>query len=209
MVLDLRKRQEIKECILKTSKTWVRLVIFLVASHLMVSSAASKEITLGSEKAPVTLIEYGSLTCDNCIRFHRNVFPRIKKQYIDSGTVRFIYRHFPTSDAAVRGAIASQCAGEKSYEMLDDLYSTTADWYRADNRDSVFVQKASSLGLNSEAYLSCLSDPKNLDEIKNQQQAAKQNLDVTGTPTFFINGKIVRGKRSFVEIKALVDEALK
>ena len=187
----------------------MRLIIIFVASNLMISLAASKEITLGSEKAPVTLIEYGSLTCDNCVRFHRNVFPRIKKQYIDSGTIRFIYRHFPTSDAAVRGAIASQCAGEKSYEMLDELYSTVADWYQADNRDSIFAQKASSLGLNSEAYLSCLSDSKNLDEIKNQQQAAKKDLDVTGTPTFFINGKIVRGKQSFVEIKALVGEALK
>jgi len=184
-------------------------VLIFAASNLMISFASSEEITLGSEQAPVTLIEYGSLTCDNCIRFHRNVFPRIKKHYIDSGTVRFIYRHFPTSDAAVRGAIASQCAGEKSYEMLDELYSTVADWYEADNRDSIFAQKASSLGLNSEAYISCLSNSRHLDEIKNQQYAARKDFDVTGTPTFFINGKIVRGKKSFVEIKALVSEALK
>jgi len=175
----------------------------------MISIASSEEITLGSEQAPVTLIEYGSLTCDNCVRFHRNVFPRIRKHYINSGKVRFVYRHFPTSDAAVHGAIASQCAGEKSYEMLDKLFSTVADWYQADNKDSIFSQHASSLGLNSEIYLSCINDPKHLDEITNQQHAARKEFDVTGTPTFLINGKIVGGKRSFVEIKALISEALK
>ena len=174
----------------------------------MISVASSDELTLGSEKAPVTLIEYGSLTCDNCVRFHRNVFPRIKKHYIDSRKVRFVYRHFPTSEAAVHGARAAQCAGDRYYEMLDKLFSTVADWYQSDNRNSVFTQQASSLGLNSEVYRLCLNDPKHLDKIKNQQRTARKEFDVTGTPTFFINGKIIRGKRSFVEMKALITEAL-
>jgi protein-disulfide isomerase len=186
----------------------MRLVIIVAASNLTVSFASSKEIPLGSMQAPISLVEYGSLTCDNCISFHKNVFPRIKKRYIDAGVVRFTYRHFPTSEAAVHGALAAQCAGEKFYEMLDELYFNVAAWYQAENRDSIFTEQATSLGLNSEVYLSCLKDTKQLEDIVRQQHAAKKDLDVTGTPTFFINGKIVRGKKSFFEMKTLISEAL-
>ena len=193
---------------MKINKTWMRLAIIIAASNLLVSFASSEEISLGIKQAPVTIIEYGSLTCDNCLSFHKYVFPQVKKHYIDTGTVRFIFRHFPTGGAAVYGARAANCAGEKYYEMLDKLFSTVGRWVREENRDTIFVKYATSLGLNSEAFLACVSNKKHLDDILHQQKAAKKDLDVTGTPTFFINGKIVRGKRSFVEMKALISEAL-
>ena len=193
---------------MKISRSWMRLVIIVAASNLMVSLASSEEISLGDAQAPISFIEYGSLTCDNCISFHRNVLPRIKKHYIDTGSVRFVFRHFPTSEAAIHAAVAAQCAGEKYYEMLDELYSTVSGWYKAENRNGIFIQQATSLGLDSEMFVSCLSDTRNFSDIVNQRRAARKNHDVTGTPTFFINGKIVRGKKSFVEIKALFSEAL-
>ena len=186
----------------------MRLAIFIAASNLMVSFASSEEISLGNPQAAITLIEYGSLTCDNCLSFHKYVFPLVKKHYIDTGTVRFIFRHFPTGGAAVYGARAANCAGDKYYEMLDKLFFTVARWYQAEERDAIFVKHATTLGLNSDKFLKCISDKKLLDDILNQQQAAKRDMDVTSTPTFFINGKIVRGKRSFVEMKVLINEAL-
>jgi len=186
----------------------MRLVIIITASILMVSVASSEEISLGNPQAPITLIEYGSLTCDNCLSFHKYVFPQFKKRYIDAGIVRFIFRHFPTSGSAVYGARAAQCAGDKYYEMLDVLFSSVAEWYQAENRDAIFVKHATSLGVNSETFLTCISDKKHLDDIISQQHAARKDYDVIGTPTFFINGKIVRGKKSFVEMKALISEAL-
>lgn len=200
--------QDIKEYVLGIKKTLIRFVIIVASSNLMVSIASSEEVSLGSTQAPITLIEYGSLTCGNCISFHKQVFPQIKKHYIETDTVRFIYRHFPTSGSAVYGARAAQCAGNKYYEMLDKLFSTVADWYQSENRDAIFVKQATSLGLNSKEFLKCISDKKLLDDILNQQHTARSDLDVTGTPTFFINGKIVRGKKSFVEIKVLINEAL-
>ena len=193
---------------MKIVKNWMRLVIFVAASNLMVSFASSEEISLGSKQAPVTVIEYGSLTCDNCLSFHKYVYPKFKKHYIDTGTVRFIFRHFPTGGAAVYGARAANCAGDKYYEMLDMLFSTVGRWFRAENRNAIFVEYATSLGLNSEVFLTCASNKKHLDDILSKQKAAKKEFDVIGTPTFFINGKIVRGKRSFVEMKALISEAL-
>jgi len=192
----------------KISRNWMRLVIIVAASSLMVSLASSEEISLGDAQAPISFIEYGSLTCDGCISFHRNVLPRVKKHYIDTGSVRFVFRHFPTSEVAIHAAVAAQCAGEKYYEMLDELYSTVSGWYKAENRNGIFIQQATSLGLDSEMFESCLSDTRNFADIVNQRRTAKKNHDVTGTPTFFINGKIVRGKKSFVEIKALFSEAL-
>lgn len=190
------------------SKIRMRLFIIFAASILMASFASSEELSLGNSQAPVTLIEYGSLTCGKCLYFHKYVFPQIKKHYIDEGIVRFVFRHFPTGGAAVHGARAVQCAGDKYYDMLDILFINVANWSRAENREKLFVKHATSLGLNSEEFLTCISDQKRLDDILNQQQAAKSDLDVTGTPTFFINGKIVRGKRSFDEMKALISEAL-
>ena len=193
---------------MKIVKNWMRLVIFVAASNLIVSFASSEELSLGSKQAPVTIIEYGSLTCDNCLSFHRYVYPQFKKHYIDTGTVRFIYRHFPTGGAAVYGARAANCAGDKYYEMLDTLFSNVGKWFRAENRGAIFVKYAASLGVNSDAFSTCISNEKHLDDILSQQRAAKKKYDVIGTPTFFINGKIVRGKRSFVEMKALISDAL-
>lgn len=190
------------------SKIWMRLCFILAASILMVSLASSEEITLGSKQAPVTIIEYGSLTCDNCLSFHKYVYPQFKKHYIDTGTVRFIFRHFPTGGAAVYGARAADCAGDKYYEMLDTLFSNVASWARVEKKDAIFVKYATSLGVNSEAFTACISNKNHLDEILSQQKAAKKDLDVIGTPTFFINGNMVRGKRSFVEMKALISKAL-
>ena len=193
---------------MKIVKNLMRLVIFVLASNLMASFASSEEISLGSKQALVTVIEYGSLTCHNCLSFHRKVYPQFKKHYIDTGTVRFIFRHFPTGGAAVYGARAADCAGDKYYEMLDMLFSTVGKWFRAENRDAIFAKYATSLGVSSEAFSTCISNQKHLDTILSQQKAAKKDLDIIGTPTFFINGKKVRGKISFVEMKALISKAL-
>jgi protein-disulfide isomerase len=85
---------------LRAAKTLARLFIVVIAINFKVSLASSNEISLGITEAPVTIIEHGSLTCDYCISFHQKVLPEIKSHYIDKGKVRFIYRHFPTGDAA-------------------------------------------------------------------------------------------------------------
>ena len=188
---------------------WTRMVFILAAGNLALSSASAEEISLGNAQAPVTIIEYGSLTCSNCIQFHTQVYPQVRKHFIDTGTVRFIYRHFPTSGAAVEAARAADCAGDKYYPMVDALFATVADWSMAENRDAIFKEQAASFGLDTEQFHACISDNNLLDEILSQQIVAKKELDVTGTPTFFINGKIVRGKQSFAEMEALISEALK
>ena len=193
---------------MKTNQSLTRVLVIVAGSYMAASSASSEEIALGNPEAPVTLIEYGSLTCGGCIKFHKHVLPRIKKNYIDPGKVRFIFRHFPTSEVASEGAIAAQCSADKYYEMLDKLYFSVASWANSEDKKSKFTQYAVSLGLNSDQFKSCLVDGNQFEYVSNQKRDANRDHGVVGTPTFIVNGEIVRGIRSFVEMKALINKAL-
>ena len=193
----------------KVHKIWFRFLIAVATGTCLVSVVASDEIVLGEEQAPVTLIEYGSMTCDYCIHFHRKVLPQVKSQYIDTGKVRFIYRHFPTSEAAMRGALATQCSSHQYYAMLDKLYETVATWYQVENRKNIFTLYAESLGLEAEPFRACLDNKQYMNDIVNAQRQANIEYDVRGTPTFIINRRVVSGEKSFDELAILIDEALR
>lgn len=192
----------------KARMLWTQLLTIVIASLSSLQVAASDELALGRAQAPVTIIEYGSLTCGYCIYFHREVLPLIQSRHIDNGQVRFIYRDFPTSVAARRGAVATHCAGDQYYRMLDALYSAVGTWVRADDVDAALTQQAVLLGMNEKRFRACLDDPRQSQAIAEGQQRAKTEFDVLGTPTFLINGKIVRGKKTIEEMEALVKEAL-
>lgn len=185
---------------------WV--VILIAAVALSVSATARAEPVLGSDRAPVTIIEYGSLTCDYCVRFHREVLPRIQSRYIETGQVKFIYRDFPTGDAATRGAVAARCAGDDYYTMLDALYADVGNWSRARDTDAALIQLATSLGLATREFRACLNGQEQRLAIANQQRTATVEYEVLGTPTFLINGRIVRGKQDFEQMTLLINAAL-
>tara|TARA_R110002096_G_scaffold74776_3_gene177055 strand:- start:910 stop:1476 length:567 start_codon:yes stop_codon:yes gene_type:complete len=172
------------------------------------SLAANAEPALGSADAPVTIVEYGSLTCDYCVRFHREVLPLIRSRHIDTGRVRFIYRDFPTSMAAIRGAVAARCAADDYYTMLDALYVSVGSWSRTLDVDAALIQQAASLGVDKETFRACLDDPQHERAIDDEQRRATTEYGVTGTPTFLINDKIVRGVKAIDEMEALIEDAL-
>ncbi|MDW3094696.1 MAG: DsbA family protein [Gammaproteobacteria bacterium] len=163
---------------------------------------------MGNTQAPVTIIEYGSITCGKCVRFHREVLPLLKSDYIKTGKVRFIYRDYPTSDEAYRGAIAAHCAGpDKYYPLLDALYHAVADWSQAKDVEIALTDIAISLDLNRETFSTCLNDPQQALNIEKEREEAVLEYDVFGTPTFIINGKVIRGLKTFDEMKVLIEKA--
>lgn len=190
--------------IIKSSKHVPQETISKVSSAIR---QARTDLVLGDAQAPVTLIEYGSLTCDYCIRFHREVLPQVKSHYIDPGKVRFIYRHFPTSQAAMHGAIAAQCAGNQYYEMLDRLYFSL-DWSQATNIESALIQQATSLGMEATSFRTCLNNNRQANDIISEQRTASEAYGVNGTPTFIINGEVVQGQKTFDAMSVLIDKAL-
>ncbi|MDT0635958.1 DsbA family protein [Spectribacter hydrogenoxidans] len=182
--------------------------VAIVTPMCLFASAAHAETALGSADAPVTLVEYGSLTCDHCVRFHREVLPDIKSRYIDTGRLRFVYRNFPTSAAALRGAVAARCAGDQYYQMLDALYASVRDWARQDDVDSALVQQAAAIGLNQKSFGACLDAPRHKRAITREQRRASREHGVLGTPTFLINGEVVPGKKNIDEMQDLIEWAL-
>ena len=183
--------------------------VFLIAAFaLSFVATARAEPVLGSDRAPVTIIEYGSLTCDYCVRFHREVLPRIQSRYIQTGQVRFIYRDFPTGEAATLGAVAARCARDDYYTMLDALYADVGNWSRAQDMNTALIQLATSLGLATREFRACLNDQEQRRAIANQQRTATKEYGVLGTPTFLINDKIVRGKQDFEQMTLLINAAL-
>lgn len=188
---------------------WIRPLVVVFVSAFSFAGVAHAEFVLGNARAPVTLIEYGSLTCDYCVRFHREVVPLIKSRHINSGRVRFIYRDYPTSDEAMRGAVAARCAGStRYYGMLDALYSSVGRWSRAKNIDTALIQHATLLGLDPVAFRACLNDPRHVRSIEDEQRRATKEHGVLGTPTFLINGRVVPGIKNIDGIDALIEKAL-
>lgn len=194
---------------LKFQRSLSLFFLGVMLTFLAALMIAQEEIYRGAPDAPVTLVEYGSLTCDHCISFHRKILPKLTTEFIDTGRVRFIFRDYPTSETAHLGAVAARCAGDRYYEMLDLLFLTVAQWVDADDVEQALTVQAKQLGLAEKEFASCLADKANRRAIFNAQKNAVSTFDVTGTPSFLINGELVRGKRTLEEMVSLLQDALK
>lgn len=186
----------------------LRKPLLALIATFYISPAFSGELALGDEASPVTIIEYGSLTCGYCIGFHRSIFPEIKRDYIDTGKARFIYRHYPTGNEAKLGAVALECADEQYYALLDGLFATVDDWASTDNIYAALEKQASQVGLDKRAFKQCFESGHAMQRVLDEQQHARQTYGTKGTPTFLINGEVYQGKRSAQAFKKIIDAAL-
>lgn len=164
------------------------------------------ERVLGKDDAPVTVIEYVSLTCPHCANFYKTVFPRVKKEFIDTGKVRFIVREFPIGRSSGNAAIANRCAPEDKYFfVLGQFLTRQPEWVSQEVRLDAIFAVAKSGGLSRETFDSCLSNQTIIDGLNEVKQRGRQ-FGVIGTPTFFINGRKAQGEVTFDEIKAMIEQ---
>ncbi len=163
------------------------------------------EKAFGASDAPVTVIEYASLTCHHCKNFHVGSWPTIKERYVDTGKVRFILREFPLDPLATAGFMLARCSGDmKWYAVVDTLFRKDDDWAHAADPVEGLFSVMRQTGMGREAFEACLSDQKLLDaigEIADRGKAA----GVDATPTFFINGRKQSGVLTPEEFAAIVD----
>jgi len=173
---------------------------------------ALTDMVIGSEKAPVTIVEYASMTCPHCAHFEENTFPELKKKYIDTGKVRYILREFPLDPLAAAAFMLARCAGEKDtgryYAMVDTLFRQQQQWVVAKPLDPLLAI-AKQAGFTKESFDACLANQKLLDDIQKVRQEAIDQFKVQSTPTFFINGTMHAGALSMDEISKLIDPYLK
>ncbi len=180
-------------------------VIFM----LFFSCSVQAEIGLGSPAAPVTIIEYGSYTCGYCVRFHREVLPLIESFYVETGKVHYIYHEYPIDTAATHGAVAVQCTNSTyQYALHNALYNSVENWSKSDDINAAIINIALTLGIDAEPFSSCLNDPQRTLSVKNAKEEAIFNHDVSVTPTFFINNKVIRGMQEFNEMEVLIENAI-
>lgn len=169
------------------------------------------ELIMGDANAPITMVEYASMTCGHCAAFHNKVLPQIKAKYIDTGKVRLVMREFPLDNLAAIASMAARCAGEgKTLPLISAMFSKQEDWafVRPDPRPALFniVKQA---GFTQESYDKCITDQKLLDDIVAIRERAAEQFGVDATPSFFINGKRFTGSPVLEEFEKAFGQYLK
>ncbi len=167
------------------------------------------DIVVGDEKAPVTIIEYSSLSCPHCAHYHSEVYKHIKSKYILNGKVKYILRDFPLNSAALLASKIAHCAGKDRYlDFVETLFQYQDMW--AFTREYMYpLEKIAKLGgLTEDKYKECTTDKKLEDFILNRAMKANNALDIDQTPTFFINGERFGGAKTFDFYADIIDKKL-
>ncbi len=168
------------------------------------------DVPLGSADAPVTVIEYASLTCTHCAGFHRSVMRPFKERYVDTGKVRFIYRAFPLNALDLGAYTVARCRGDGSFvPMVDLLFSKQENWAFVSNPVAALVEAVKEAGFTQESVDACLKNRELSDALNASGDAAYEKLGVDSTPTFFINGNRYVGALNLAEIDAIIAPLLK
>lgn len=168
-----------------------------------------KEMVEGKADAPVTIVEYASLTCSHCGDFYRETLPSIRDKYIKTGKARLVFREFAYDARAQAGYMLARCVPEDRYfPMLQVLFERQMEWAAADDALPPLKKIAALAGLDENGVDACLKNQSVLDEVKSSFERGKE-FGVTSTPTFFINGKKYEGALSVDEMSSVIDSFLK
>lgn len=164
---------------------------------------------LGDEDAPVTIIEYSSMTCPHCASFHNETLPKITEEYIDTGKVRLIFRDFPFGLLAKAAAMVSRCVDEESYYgFLTVLFRSQAQWSQSQQPAVELERMARFAGLSEADFEACLGNQALVKGIEDKAAAAQEEQGIESTPTFFINGKKISGAAPFDVFQTEIEDAL-
>ena len=164
---------------------------------------------LGKEDAPVTVIEYASMTCGHCAMFHTNTYPEFKKRYVDTGKAKYILREFPLDPLAAGAFMLARCAGkDKYFPLVETLFQQQRNWVVQKPIEPLFAI-AKQAGFTQQSFDACLQDQKMLDAIEWVRARGADKFKVDSTPTFFINGKIFKGALSIEDMAKAIDPLLK
>ena len=170
------------------------------------------DMALGPKDAPVTITEYASMTCPHCAAFNEKVFPQIKSEYIDTNKIRYVFREFPLDIKAAAGSMLARCIAKddapKYFAVIDLLFKQQNDWVMKNTAETL-TRIGKQAGLTQQQVEDCLKDQALLDKIAADQKFAAEVLKVSSTPTFFINGEMIKGEQSFEEFSKRINSMLK
>ncbi len=166
----------------------------VVADAQAVLQIAQDDRVLGNPAAPITIIEYASLTCPHCAHFANDVLPELKKEWIDTGKAKFVLRDFPLDEPALRAAMIARCAPPgRFYAFAETFFASQDKWAVTKDYREALARLAKIGGMGNDEFEACLKNTSLENRIVEQRLIASKELDVNSTPTFFINGSKFSG----------------
>ena len=189
-------------------KIVIFLFLFLVSLNNV--SAEPVRIVSGDEKAKITIIAYESLTCSHCASFHKDVYPQLKKEYIDTGLVKIEFRHFPLDVAAFNASKISQCNQNESLKILESLYSNQQSWIKGNTVEEVndnLKKFLKSEGFNLD-FEKCINNKEIEDFVLNDRIEGTKNFKVNATPTIIINNEKFEKTLNYKNLKKTLEKLI-
>ncbi|HLH12212.1 MAG TPA: DsbA family protein [Methylovirgula sp.] len=170
---------------------------------------ALPDIVQGKADAPVTMIEYASMTCSHCARFHAETYPTLLKNYVDTGKVKFILREFPLDPLATAAFMLARCSGDKRNPVVDLLFDHQKDWAFTDKPIEAMANLLKQTGMSQADFEKCINNQDLYNKVTSERDYASAKFGIDATPTFFVNGRKVSGELTPQQLGQLLDPLVK
>ena len=181
------------------------------SSENSILNISENDFVIGSLKAPITIIEYASMSCSHCASFHNNTLELLKEEFIDTGKVKYIFRDFPFNYPALLGSMVMRCvSSDLRYDYMNALYKLQKTWVNKENAKTTqeLYKIMQSGGMTKEEFDKCIKNVDIENEILEGLMAAQSELGVKTTPSFFINGKLLEGNKPIKDFRQIIDKIL-
>ena len=186
------------------------IIIIMLVGSIQLANSEIKRIISGNENAKITIIAYESLTCSHCADFHTNIYPQLKKDYIDTGLAKIEFRHFPLDMAAFNASKITLCKQDQSLEILESLYFNQQTWVRGSTIEEININlkkfiKEQGFKINFEK---CLNDKEIEDFVLNDRIEGSKNFKINSTPTIIINNKKFEKSLNYKNLKKSLEKLI-
>ncbi len=186
------------------------IILILLLSSVVCVNAETKRIISGNANAKITIIAYESLTCSHCANFHKEVYPQLKKEYIDTGLAKIEFRHFPLDIAAFNASKIAQCKSDQSLEIIESLYLSQQEWVKGNTVDDInknlkkFLEKK---GFKID-FKKCINNKIIEDFVLNDRIEGAKNFKINSTPTIIINNKKFEKSLNYKNLKKSLEKLI-
>ena len=184
---------------------------FALSNESSVLNLTEDDFIIGNNNAPITIIEYASMSCSHCANFHNNTLPDLKKEYIDTSKVKYVFRDFPYNYPALLGSMLMRCIpSEVRYDYMNALYKLQNMWVVRENaitRQELYKIMQTG-GMTKENFDTCLSNVDLENKILQEVIAAQSEFNIRSTPSFLINGELLEGDKSIKVFRQILDKIL-
>ena len=186
------------------------VILILLFGFITNSNAQTKRIISGNENAKITIIAYESLTCSHCANFHKDIYPQLKKEYIDTGLAKIEFRHFPLDIAAFNAAKISQCKNNQNLELLESLYTNQDTWLKGTTGEE--INNNLKKFIENEGFVidfeKCINNKEIEDFVLNDRVDGAKNFKVNSTPTIIINDKKFEETLTYKNLKKALEKLI-